>query len=155
MSAVRYVCSNHHVWLVRPPLGRKPWQWTFCEKCGLSAESELHLANAKPITDKKGRLLKPGDIVEFYFSADFPLTDDDTGDTTRMVDIVEKIEGWLYFACPALNGSGAYAIHFASRCVRLGHISELNKDSLRRKIKAEELADIFNYLGKEENRGRK
>ena len=78
--------------------------------------------------DREGREIKPGDIVEFYFGADYdgngtssPVETDDA--PTRMVDFVKAGGPFgLSFICPGVGG--AYGFRFARHCKVIGRLPE-------------------------------
>ena len=155
-ETTRYKCPNGHVWNMRNPLMRgayrgflsspwlvgRAWRWAFCPECGMAAENPEYARQREPIKDKHGCILAPGDIVEFYFAA-WPVL----SEPTRMVDIVERHDGWLYFMHPEI-GRGALATEHAWRCIRLGSISELANAKFQVELGPTAYRDIECYLGR-------
>ena len=141
------------MWVVRNPLERgayrgflsfpvsgRAWRWMFCPECNMAAENPEYAAQREPIEDKNGHVLSEGDIVEFYFNA-WP----EMGEPTRMVDVVERHNGWLYFIHPELR-RGAIATEHALHCTRLGSIDGLDNNNLQIRLGVVEYGNITKYL---------
>ncbi len=75
-------------------------------------------------TDKNGTDIREGDLVEFWFDADFGVSPVAHDDYTRMVDVVEIIDGKPYFTDKDIEGS-AFAWRFAHACSVIGNIHEV------------------------------
>lgn len=89
------------------------------------------IENSTKVCDREGREIKPMDIVEFYFGADYegvgsssPVETDEC--PTRMVDfVIEGRHGQLSFICPGVGG--AYAYRYAKDCKVIGRLPEDRK----------------------------
>lgn len=83
-----------------------------------------------PYKDKNGRIICQGDVISFYFSADYPDLTEPTEDIslTKMIDVVdydEKEKEWLAWCRLELFGSwhAAYLRRYNNRCEVIGNIS--------------------------------
>ena len=88
-----------------------------CEREGHSGAILMQFTG---LSDKNGKEIYEGDIVRFYFDADYGY---DKKRGTEMIDTVEFEEGIFYFM-NANIGSGAYANRHNKYCEIIGNIYE-------------------------------
>lgn len=93
-------------------------------------KKEKRCSNLK---DKNGNLIYEGDIVRFYFSADYGY---DHPDATEMIDEVMFEDGKFYFVNNDI-GWGAYAWRHNEYCEVIGCIQD-NPELLGKKEKEDE-----------------
>jgi uncharacterized phage protein (TIGR01671 family) len=74
------------------------------------------------LKDKEGTPIREGDIVEFFFDADYGHGDEESG-FARMVDTVEK-HGEMWYFMDHDIGCGAFAYRHNDHCRVIGNIHE-------------------------------